>query len=454
MEAQAQQNKNEGGQGSVAQPQREKRQNRQRNKPAGYYKTDVATEEAKPAQQQGSNDANQESRDHPQRQNQGAQRQGGNRGERNFQAKGQAPQNGEGNGSASQSPKENGRAKNKRGKRNNDRDEGGNKKNFQKGQEGSHDAVNERFDNSETMEKGQPTVRDPHRAHQIAEAARIQQLIPSGTMSPEVQEKIRKIREVVPQKFEEVYAALEENGFDEEKTLTSLLEGQGGQSRPAWANVVKKGTKLETPVEQPQRNNRAQQQQQQPKNANNAKFVNNAPAAQTAPRPVDNRSPVMDAFVSSGMMDPEMIVQSLTMAIQNQLQMIQEQTKMLTMMQTELTVITQSGTSERQQLLREQEDLRQRKAQLEQELHAVHHRMDEIDEALEENQKKKAEKISNITQNNMVAALLKKGSALPQLPAPESFQEQEPSPVQQQVRTGARQANYRRNYNNQHGQAS
>jgi len=110
--------------------------------------------------------------------------------------------------------------------------------------------------------------------------------------------------------------------------------------------------------------------------------------------------------MQTNVVDPEDIVHSLTSAIQNQLQMIQEQTRMLTMMQTELHTITQSGTSERQSLLNEKDQLKQREQELLRELDQIRHRMEQVEQALEENQKKKAERINSITQNNFVASLL------------------------------------------------
>jgi hypothetical protein len=447
MEAQTQ-SMNDAAQGSAPQPQRDRRQNRSRNKTAGYYKTDpVPTEETKPLQQQGSNDSNQDAQDKSQRQHQGGQRQGNIRGERtSFQPKAQTTQNGESNGSPTQSPKENGRPKNRRQKQNNPREDTGTKKNYQKKNQDApekQESYNERFDNSEVIEKSQPAVRNPHMAHQIAEAARIQQLLPSE-LSKEVQEKIKKVRDVVAldcTNDHEIYAVLEENHFDEEKAISSLLEPNGkavhdnGVARPKWTNVVTKGIKHDYPVIEPQRNRSQQPRSGSPKFPVNSQTQN--------VHPVDNRSPVMEAFVSSGMMDPEMVVQSLTLAIQSQLQLIQEQTKMLTMMQNELTVITQSGTSEREQLLQEEEDLRHRKAQLEEELRKVHIRMEQVEQALEENKKKKADKINSITQNNMVAALLKKSPALAQLPGPTTVNQ---SQVQQRP-VAPRQQGQRRSYN-------
>lgn len=451
MEAQTQP-MNDGAQGSAPQPQRDRRQNRPRNK-SGYYKTDpVPAEETKPLQQQGTSDMNQDSQEKTQRQNYGGQRQGNIRGERtSFQPKVQATQNGESNGTAPQSPKENGRPKNRRQKQNNPREEGGNKRNYQKKKDepldkqetsDKQESLNERFNNSEAIEKNHPSVRNPHAAHQIAEAARMEQLLPSGKLSKEVREKIQKVSEVVPSlEPEEVYTALEENGFDEEKTIASLLEINGkvthdnGVARPKWANVVRKGTKHDSTAYEPPRSNRPQQQPR----SGSPKFPLNSQS------PNVHQSLVMEAFVSSGMVDPEMVVQSLTLAIQHQLQMIQEQTKMLTVLQNELTVITQSGTNERENLLQEREELSQRKAQLEEELQKVQIRMEQVEHALEENKKKKADKINTITQDNMVAALLKKSTlpALAQLPGPTDVNQ----PQTQQRPIGQRQQGQRRSYN-------
>jgi len=252
-------------------------------------------------------------------------------------------------------------------------------------------------------------------------------------MSKEVQEKIGKVRDVVGLKYEEVYAALEENDFDEEKTIASLLEANGKDTHATrttkWASVVRKGMKPEVPVIEPQRTRAQQQRSSSPKFPLNSQPQN------------AHQSPIMEAFVSSGMMDPEMVVQSLTMAIQHQLHMIQEQTKMLTMMQTELTVITQSGTSEREHLMQERDDLTRRKAQLEKELHSVHIRMEEVEQALEENKKKKADQIQSITKNQVVAQLLKKSPALAQITGPTDAHQDQPQPIAQ------RQQGQRRTYN-------
>lgn len=438
MEAQTQPLKDT-AQGAGSQPQRERRQSRPRNKTTGYYKTDsVPTEEAKPQKEQGTNESNQESQDKSQRQN---QRPGNIRGEKtSFQPKGQATQNGESNGTASQSPKENGRSKSRRQKQNNPREEAGTKQNYQKKNQevpDEQESFNERFDNSDVIEKGQPVVQNPHMAHQIAAAARIQQILPS-TLSEEVQEKIRKVKDVVPltplddeAAHHEIYAALDMNDFDEEKAIATLLEANGKTTynlpRAKWSNIVKKG--VSTTGTETQHN-------KQPR-SNSPKFSMNS-QTQNVPPP---GSSVVEAFVSSGMMDPEMVVQSLTLAIQHQLQMIQEQTKMLTLMQNELTVITQSGTSEREQLLQEEEELRQRKAQLEEELQKVHIRMEQVEQALEDNKKKKADQINTITQNNLVAALLKKSPPLAQLPAPANRDQA------QQQRPPRQQGGQRRAYN-------
>jgi hypothetical protein len=242
---------------------------------------------------------------------------------------------------------------------------------------------------------------------------------------------VKRIQEVIGDlEFHVVYGALEDLGYDEEKTVSFFLDKKPAmvkkeaakdrrsrereeasrrdapQTNQRWTSIVKKGLKTQYGF-----------------------FDENAsqePEPQRAVRNGQAHAPHQESSVqrpanttSVPQMDSEDMVTSLTMAIASQLRMIQEQTKMLTLMQNELSNITQTGSSEKEQLLNEQEMLRQREAQLLDELEDVRRRMDETERLLVENQKKKAERLNSITQNNYVAQILRTQVAAPlALPAP------------------------------------
>lgn len=94
---------------------------------------------------------------------------------------------------------------------------------------------NERFDNS-TVIDAVDLPSDPHKAHQVAEASRIQKLVPSG-IPKEVEIKVKRIQEVVGKQFQfhVIYGALEDLGYDEQQTVTYFLDKMN-----------------ETPAEEPQ----------------------------------------------------------------------------------------------------------------------------------------------------------------------------------------------------------
>jgi len=177
---------------------------------------------------------------------QGGQRQG-NRQEKVYQPKtgGLQAQNGDTN---AQSPKEN----RKRDKKARQKENGSGKK-PQKGedQKSGTPTINERLDNSSLVDGIE--INNPHRAHQVAEASRIQQLVPTG-ISREDQEKVKKIQEVVGKNVELhiIYGVLEEFNFDVDRTVSYFIEKlqqekDSGKLQTAarWSSVVKKGIKTE-----------------------------------------------------------------------------------------------------------------------------------------------------------------------------------------------------------------
>jgi len=444
---------------SASQPQRERKGTRPRNdrnaKPKSYYKVDVtAPQETLPQNGTATTESNEQISQEKaqQRQNGGQRTQGNTRHEKVYQPKSgntQATLNsssdsiGENVARANNGSSRDNGSRSKQNQRNQQREDGSSKRNYQKKtkereqkeKEGDENFENERFDNS-TTNTPLELPRDPHKALQVAEASRIQQIIPSG-VPVEIQEKVKRIQEIIGKKIEShvIYGALEDLGYDVERTVTFFLEkrneaafsekGKHEEDRNTkkedtekvapgirWTNIVKKGMK---PGNVEEENNQEDNRYPPPpqKNTNNAKVINN---------PV--RSPMMDTLINAPPADPEDLVNNLSLAIANQLKMIQEQTKMLTLMQSELSSITQTGSSEKEQLLTEKENLKVREAELYASLDEVHHRMEEVDHLLEENQKKKAERINSITNNNLVASLLSK-KPIASAPKPAANQQQQ-----------------------------
>jgi len=431
---------------TAPQPQREKRVSQRRNDkdgPKAYYKTDLVNQEQTPQQNEVKNEAaNAISQEKTQqRHNRGQQ---GNRSEKVYQPKSGGSSPSELNGNLPQgSPKENGRTKrNLRKTTSLNKEDGGGKKSYQKKnkdqenqKEGEEEkGGNERFNNSSTSEHKE--LQRDHRAQQVAEASRLQKAVPSGVVPKEIQEKVKRIQEIIGKDYEfhVVYGVLEEEGYDEEKTISLFLErkNESGQvenkqsssknvGSERWTNIVKKGIKgpynedsATEEVKGPPQSIKAHQNNKVPPPNSDNNHPKNPPKNpnQTVNHPNNQpqRSSIMDSFVTQQVVqtvDPEEVATSLSSAIANQLRVIQEQTRMLTLMQNELSSITQAGTTEREQLSSEKEMMEQRETQLKQELNEVHRRIQELNQLLEENQKQKAQKINSITSNEMASFLLK-----------------------------------------------
>lgn len=459
MEAQTGGNKGETHSSSSvgnAQPQRDRKTSQRRGEKNGtgktYYKTDLVNQAEPTAQiHEAADSSNQPS---PEKRQNG-QRQQANRSV--YQPKGgNSSGNYPNDSNGSQSPTENGKARRPRSKQQGgqgqQKEDGGNRRSYQKKkdhenqQEEDGKGTNERFSN---VSEQKEVILDPHRAQQLAEASRLQQIIPNKSISLEIQEKIKRIQEMFGKELEWhiIYGVLEDLGYDEDKTVAYFIDKRDAsgqherkQAMPVktapgsgWASVVKKGIKPshseEIPPEEtkvapqhPSKGHRPKtppptpQVNPLPNNQPNVHPANqpnihsaNQPNIHPANQPIGNqRSPIIDSLLSQQThVDPEEIVSNLSSAIANQLKMIQEQTKMLTMMQSELSSITQSGSSEREKLLNEKQMMQERETELQQELAHVRERIRELDILLEENQKKKAERISAITSNGVVASLLK-----------------------------------------------
>jgi len=402
-----------------AQPQREKRAPRKgaANGQKAYYKSDLVEGEPTPQTEQVNQEpSDQNTREKIQhRPNTNAHKQQPNRSEKMYQPK-------ERSATGSPSPETNGENKeiarpkrNPKPKQGNQRvPDGGNKKNYQKKKETpreSEEQGNERFNNASVVDRQDVSSRDPHKAQQVAEASRLQQIVPSG-ISPEIEEKVKRIQEVVGKsiEFHVIYGVLEDVNYDEDRTISHFLEGSKGKSgkrdsgkqttsnvptSQPWTNIVKKGISKSWAEE----------------SINEDEAINSRPhhngghqSAQRSFHPAAHQ-PVV-ATPAPAPSDPEELVTNLSSAIASQLKMIQEQTKLLTTMQSELANITQTGLNERESLLSERTLLEQRAESLHSELAQVEARVGEIEILLEENQKKKAEKLTNITNNSLLVASL------------------------------------------------
>jgi len=449
----------------IPQPQREKRTPRNRNdknvKPKTYYKTDVVSpeevKESKEPIKEPEKEITEQSATQEKYQARQNLKQPVNRPEKVYQPKKNGTTNSV-NEPVGQSVHDNGKVP-RRNYQKGKQQEGGNKKESKKQQETEEvqeKIGNERFDNSSDVKE---VTKDPHKALQVAEASRLQEIIPSG-VHVEVQEKVKRIQEIVGKdvEFYVIYGALEDLGYDEEKTVSYFLEKKSQiakevkqekqdpkasvQPGTRWTNIVKKGIRTYGYYDETALENGFREPEERPKN-NSGRFR--------------NKSALPNGPVT---MDAEELVTNLSVAIAAQLQQIQEQTKLLTVMQNELATITKNGKTERENLLAEKQQMKRQESELLAELDSVHERITEIDLLLEENQKKKAERISNITSNNLVASLLKKPG--PPMGAPTNTQQypantqQYPTNVQQSSRSSqqqnrSHQKDYKpRNYNNAH----
>lgn len=269
----------------------------------------------------------------------------------------------------------------------------------------SNSGFNERFDNSGGVLEEAP---DPARAAQLAEARRLQQLIPTG-LPEEIAQKVQKVAEVVPGEFHSIYAVLESCGFDEAKTIEYLLHNKKNDRRTSkeeeeedlqnkvlpgvhWTNIVKRGLKAYSDSASSSGYHGSRQHQQHSSQHVSRETIMNM---------------VQENMNAMPGMDTEAIVSSLASAIALQLEQIQRQTQMLFAMQSELNSITQAGGDEVNQLLEQKRALEQREKQLYEELNEVKRRLRKIDLDLENKHKEKSARITQLAEKSKQIGILK-----------------------------------------------